>query len=215
LTVEDWNRPPPESSAADIVTSWLPRAFAASSRRPAPDSPSVRLSLSGEGGGEWDFCATEQELQVSAREPGWRRGREDNEPGIWLRQSVPDFMALLREDPDLPTLLPPEIGIMSLLCIDDAQMSLLGKIDGRLKLEVAGRRRRRWALDVAFGPAGMRAGRPRSTVRVDSHTCEELSSGAIVVLQALLAGRLQVEGDRALAMQTAMLMGSVQRGRSS
>jgi hypothetical protein len=215
VAVEDWNRPPPEASATDIVTSWLPRAFSASSRRPSPDSPSVRLSLSGEGGGEWDLCATEQELQVSTREPGWRRGREDDEPGIWLRQSVPDFLALLRADPDLPALLPPEIGIMNLLCIDDSQMSLLGNIDGRLKLEVEGRRRRRWALDVAFGPAGMRAGRPRSTVRVDSRTCEDLASGTLVVLQALLAGRLQVEGDRALAMQAAMLMGSVQRGRSS
>jgi hypothetical protein len=213
--MEDWNRPPPESSAADIVTSWLPRAFTASSRRPSPDSPNVRLSLSGEGGGEWDLWATEQELRVSAREPVLRRGREDDEPGIWLRQCVPDFLALLRDDPDLPTLLPTEIGIMSLLCIDDAQMSLLNNIDGRLKLEVEGRRRRRWALDVAFGPAGMRAGRPRTTVRVDSRTCEELANGAIVVLQALLAGRLQVEGDRGLAMQAAMLMGSVQRGRSS
>jgi hypothetical protein len=213
--VEDWNRPPSDSSATDIVTSWLPRAFAASSRRPSSDSPSVRLSLSGEGGGEWDLRATEQELQVEARAPGWRRGREDDEPGIWLRQSVPDFLALLREDPDLPALLSPDIGIMSLLCVDDAQMALLGNIDGRLKLEVEGRRRRRWALDVAFGPAGMRAGRPRSTVRVDSRTCEELANGAIVVLQALLAGRLQVEGDRALAVQAAMLMGSVQRGRSS
>ncbi len=212
--VDNWNRPPPELAATDIVTTWLPRAFAASSRRPSPDSPNVRLSLSGEGGGEWDLCATAEELRVSARAPGWRRGRDDDEPGIWMRQTVPDFLALLRDDPDLPTLLPPELGVMSLLCIDDAQMSLLGNIDGRLKLEVEGRRRRRWALDVAFGPAGMRAGRPRSTVRVDSRTCEELASGAMVVLQALLAGRLQVEGDRALAMQIAMLLNSVQRGQN-
>jgi ubiquinone biosynthesis protein UbiJ len=32
-------------------------------------------------------------------------------------------------------------------------------------------------------------------------------------LPALLAGRLQVEGDRALVMQVVMLAGSVQRGR--
>jgi putative sterol carrier protein len=55
----------------------------------------------------------------------------------------------------------------------------------------------------------MRAGRPRSTVRVDSRTCEELSRGTLVPLQALLAGRLQVEGDRALVMQVVMLVGSV------
>jgi putative sterol carrier protein len=59
----------------------------------------------------------------------------------------------------------------------------------------------------------MRAGHPRATVRVDSRTCEELSNGTLAALPALLAGRLQVEGDRALVMQVVMLAGSAQRGR--
>jgi hypothetical protein len=118
---------------------------------------------------------------------------------------------LLRDDPDLPALLQPEVGVMDLLCVDEGKVDLLAKIDGRLSFEIEGRRRRRWAIDVAFGPSGMRAGRPRSTVRVDSRTCEELSQGTLAPLQALLAGRLQIEGDRALVMQVVMLVGAVRR----
>jgi hypothetical protein len=122
---------------------------------------------------------------------------------------VADFLVLFRDDPDLPALLPPDTDVMDLLCVDEGKVALLLQIDGRISFEIQGRRRRRWAIDVAFGRSGMRAGRPRSTVRVDSRTCEELSRGTLVPLQALLAGRLQVEGDRALVMQVVMLVGSV------
>jgi len=121
---------------------------------------------------------------------------------------VADFLALFRDEPDLPSLLPPETDVMDLLCLDEGRIGLLAQIDGRISVEIHGRRRRRWTLDVAFGPSGMRAGRPRSTVRVDSRTCEELSNGTLAALQALLAGRLQVEGDRALVMQVVMLVGA-------
>jgi putative sterol carrier protein len=61
-------------------------------------------------------------------------------------------------------------------------------------------------VDAAFGPAGMRAGRPRTTVSIDSGTCEKLAARALTPLQALLAGRLRVDGDRVLAMQVLMLV---------
>jgi hypothetical protein len=213
-------RPPADISASEIIESWLPRAFAAALRRPPPDSPSLRVTLSGQGGGEWDLCATEESLIVQRREPGPRhRPRPDSEvdhdPDIWLRQGVADFLALFLEEPDLPSLLPPEADVMDLLCIDQGRIGLLAQIDGRVAFEIQGRRRRRWTVDVAFGPSGMRAGRPRSTVRVDSRTCEELAAGALGPLQALLAGRLLVEGDRALVMQVVMLLSAVRRSHES
>ncbi|HJX66012.1 MAG TPA: SCP2 sterol-binding domain-containing protein [Polyangia bacterium] len=203
------SRPPADMPAEEIIESWLPRAFAAAARRPPPDSPSVRVTLSGPGGGTWDVCVSEDALTVERREPGARHG----DPDIWLRQSANDYLAFFRDDPDLPALLPPDTDVMDLLCVDEGKLDLLAHIDGRIAVEIQGRRRRRWGLDVAFGPSGMRAGRPRSTVRVDSRTCEELSNGALAALQALVAGRLQVEGDRALVMQVVMLAGSVQRSR--
>jgi len=226
--VSGWSRPPADVPASEIIASWLPRAFAAASRRPPPDSPSVRVTLSGQGGGDWDLCATEETLIVKPRElrprhgPDSSRGAEgrsepsqsSHDAAVWVRQSVADFLALFREEPDLPALLPPDTDVMDLLCVDEGRISLLAQIDGRISVEIQGRRRRRWTLDVAFGPSGMRAGRPRSTVRVDSRTCEELASGTLSALQALLAGRLQIEGDRALVMQVVMLVGAVRRSRT-
>jgi hypothetical protein len=204
----EWNRPPLELAAGQIIESWLPRAYAAAPRRLPPDSPSVRVTLSGQGGGDWDLCASEEALSVERRPPGPQRG---SNPDIWIRQSVADFLALLRDDPDLPALLQPDADVMDLLCVDEGKIGLLAQIDGRISFEIEGRRRRRWAIDVAFGPSGMRAGRPRSTVRADSRTCEELSSGTLGPVPALLAGRLQVEGDRALVMQVVTLVGAVRR----
>ncbi|HJX52935.1 MAG TPA: SCP2 sterol-binding domain-containing protein [Polyangia bacterium] len=211
--MSSWGRPPADIPASEIIESWLPRAFAAAPRRPPPDSPTVRVTLSGPGGGDWDLCATEEALIVKPRESRPRHGAH-SDPNIWLRQSAADFLALFREELDLPALLPPDTDLMDLLCVDEGKIDLLAQIDGRISVEIQGRRRRRWALDVAFGPSGMRAGRPRSTVRVDSRTCEELSSGTLAALQALLAGRLQVEGDRALVVKVVMLAGSVHRDRN-
>ena len=240
-----WRRPPADLPAREIIESWLPRAFAAAPRRPPPDSPSVRVTLSGPGGGKWDLCATDEALIVKPREPHvayhrgnawepfdgshdrvgagglcppepergrvWEPSQGSHDCDVWLRQSVADFLALFREEPDLPPLLPLDTGVMDLLCVDEGRIALLAQIDGRISVEIQGRRRRRWTLDVAFGPSGMRAGRPRSAVRVDSRTCEELSNGTLAALQALLTGRLQIEGDRALVMQVVMLVGSVRR----
>ena len=75
-------------------------------------------------------------------------------------------------------------------------------------VEIQGRRRRRFAVDVGFGKAGVSAGRPRTTVRLDAPTFEGLRSGAIPPMQPLVDGRLKIEGDRALAMQLLLLIGS-------
>jgi len=50
-------------------------------------------------------------------------------------------------------------------------------------------------------------------VRADSRTCEELFERHARRLAALLAGRLQVEGDRALVMQVVMLVGAAHGSR--
>lgn len=182
-----------------VIEDWLPQAFAASSRRLPPDSPSVRATLSGPGGGDWHLQAGEDGLHVQARAPG--RWPEDEEPHIWLRQSALDFQAIFHLDPDLPELLPDGACLVDLLCLEGNTLDLVHQLDGRIRVEIEGRRRRRWTLDVAFGRAGRRAGQPRSTVRIDSHTCEKLASGELAPLQALLGGKLVLQGDRTLALQ--------------
>jgi len=95
-----------------------------------------------------------------------------------------------------------------MLFLDAREADALRSVQGRIALELAGQRGRRWTLDIGFGKTGVSAGRPRTTVRVDGATFEGLQSGTIPPMQPLLDGRLVLEGDRALAMQLLLLFGS-------
>ena len=118
----------------------------------------------------------------------------------------PEGCSVIFPHADLFEFLPSSANIVELLSPESQELELLHKLDGRIKFELEGRRRRRWSVDAAFGRAGMLAGRPRTTVIVDSGTCEKLAARAINPLQALLAGRLRVEGDKTFAMQVLMLV---------
>jgi hypothetical protein len=203
------DRPAPGTTPAEFFERWLPDAFASGASEAPADAPLVRVSLSGAAGGEWELQARGRQLTVAAVAVG-PRARSDGRPppGLWIRQSVPDFLAAFEVDPDLPELLPAGWGPLDLLFIDDRDVQLLRQIDGRLLVELNGRRRRRWALDLATGKAGINAGRPRATVRVDAATYEGLKDGSLPPLKALLERKVTVEGDRALAMQALMLLGS-------
>jgi hypothetical protein len=201
VNAPNWDRPPPGIAVPEFFERWLPQAFAASGRRAPADAPTIRASISGAGGGAWDVRAEAGELNVQPadREP----------PDVWIRQSVADLqVGLGTPDPDLPELLPPGLSAQDVLFVDPRDIELLRQISGRLLFEVEGRRRRRWALDVGFGKAGVSAGRPRATLRIDGTTFEGLRTGKIPPVQPLLDGRLKVEGDRALAMQLLLLLGS-------
>jgi len=194
-------RPPPGISVVDFFASWLPEAFAASGRPAPADAPVVRASISGDGGGAWDLRARDSTLAVD------KAGREP--PDVWLRQSAVDLLAAVSvPDPDLPVLIPPGWSPLDLLFLDPRDIELMRQVSGRIAVEIEGRRRRRWTLDMAFGAAGVSAGRPRTTVRVDGATFEGLRTGAIPPMQPLFDGRLKLEGDRALAMQLLLLLGS-------
>jgi hypothetical protein len=196
-----WDRPPAGITVVDFFERWLPEAFAASGRRAPSDAPLVRATISGDGGGAWELCADGDGLTVAAP------GRES--PDVWLRQSVADLLAALSApDPDLPELMPAGWSALDLLFLDPRDVEMLRQVTGRVLLEIEGRRRRRWAMDVAFGPAGVSAGRARATVRLDGATFDGLRARTIAPMQPLLDGRLKVEGDRALAMQLLLLFGS-------
>jgi SCP-2 sterol transfer family len=199
--METWDRPPPEISVAEFFERWLPTAFARSGRRGVLQGPVIRATISGEGGGAWELCASEERLIV---EPPDRAA-----PDVWVRQSAADLRtALGAPDPDLPVLIPPGWSALDLLFLDPRDVELLRQVSGRVALELGGKRRRRWTLDVAFGAAGVAAGRPRATVRVDATTFDGLRTGIIPPMQPLLDGRLKIEGDRGLAMQLMLLLGS-------
>ena len=198
------SRPPAGASATAILESWLPEIFASAGKAIQGTSPRLRLSLTGPEGGEWGLQIVDGEFVAErcTRSIGLRR----DDPDIWIRQSAGDFLAVPFPSDDLFELLPPTVDVVDLLCPDSQEMELLEKLDGRIKFELEGRRRRRWAVDAAFGRSGMRAGRPRTTVSIDSGTCEKLAAHTLSPLQALLGGRLRVDGDKAFAMQVLMLV---------
>jgi hypothetical protein len=198
---ESWDRPPPDVAAAELFERWLPQAFVAAGLRAPPGAPRLRVSISGGGGGAWDLDATGETLSVASA------GRAA--PDIWLRLTEPDLrVALGADDPDLPAIAPPGWSMRDLLIVQPADVDLVRQISGRIAIEIQGRRRRRWVLDVGFGAGGVSAGRPRTTVRLDAPTFEGLRGGAVAPMQPLLDGRLKIEGDRALAMQLLLLVGS-------
>src|SRR5579863_6444236 len=191
---ESWDRPPPDIEVAAFFERWLPAAFARSRRRGPVEAPVVRASISGQGGGAWELSARDDVLSVTAP------GREP--PDVWVRQSAADLRAALgASDPDLPVQIPPGWSALDLLFLDPRDVEMMRQVSGRVALELEGKRRRRWAVDVGFGSAGVTAGRPRSVVRVDGATFDGLRTGAIPPMQPLFDGRLKIEGDRPLAMQ--------------
>src|SRR5258708_15414048 len=212
MSSSPWDRPPTGIAVADFFRDWLPQAFRASGRT-APDSaPLVRASISGDAAGPstWDLQAGGDELTVTALPPGPGAPTPSastpsastpsaSTPDVWLRQTAADLLAALSPvpDPDLPELLPPGWSVLDLLFLDPRDIELLRQVSGRVLVEVAGRRRRRWAFDVGFGPAGVSAGRPRSTIRLDGATFDGLRNGSVPPMQPLLDVRLQLEGDRA------------------
>lgn len=199
--MQSWDRPPPEIAPSELFERWLPAAFAAAEQHAPADTPVIRVSVSGTGGGGWDLAARDDQLIVSA--PG------RTPPDVWIRLAIADLrVALGAPDPDLPQLLAAGASFGEALLIEPRDVDLVRQISGRLLLEIEGKRRRRWALDVGFGKAGVSAGRPRSTLRLDGTTFEGLRAGTIPPMQPLLDGRLKIEGDRALAMQLMLLAGS-------
>jgi len=195
-----WNRPPAGIAIAEFFETWLPAAYVATERRAPTDAPVVRATLSGPTGGAWDLQADDDHLVI---EPA---GREP--PDVWLRQSAADFRAAFDGDPDLPELLPAGYSALDLLFLDPRDIELLRQVQGRVLVELSGRRARRWSFDVAFGRAGVTAGRARTTVRLDGATFEGLMNATLNPMQPLLDGRLKLEGDRQLGLQLLLLLGS-------
>ncbi len=167
-----------------------------------PDCPRLRVTIkSAPGLPEIDLL-----FEVSEADMTCSSAFKPDDADVWVRLSQADFCALLHGDPDLPALVPADRDLIDLMVVDAADLDRFAQLSGRLALEVQGRKRRRFCLDVAFGSAGFKAGRPRSTISIDGPALEGLVNGSKAPLQALLEGRVRVDGDRALAMQALMLV---------
>ena len=77
VTSSSTSRPPAGAGAATILETWLPEVFAGSHPQWEGSSPTLRLSLSGPGGGEWEMQIVDGQIQVARllRSLGARRGQ--------------------------------------------------------------------------------------------------------------------------------------------
>jgi hypothetical protein len=194
-------RPPPGLAAPTFFETWLPEAFLRAGHKGVSNAPTVRVTLSGTDGGDWRVRADEEGLVVTALSPGRHDGVD-----VWLRQSAADFLAAFTPEPDLPELLPAGWTALDLLFLDERDVALLDQMSGRIVLEISGKRRRRWTLDLAFAREGVNAGRARATVQIDGATYDGLRTKTMAPMQALLGGQVKIEGDRTLAMKALMLV---------
>lgn len=198
-------RPDPALSTRDVLCTWLPERFASSARSMPPDCPRLRVTIKGE---------VDVLYSVSGSEMSVSETFAPDDADVWVRLNAADFRALLHGDPDLPPLVPEHRDLIDLMVVDAVALDAFTQLSGRLALEITGRKRRRFVLDVAFGAAGFKAGRPRSTVSIEGAALEGLMNGTKAPLQALLENRVRVEGDRGLAMQALMLLAAQTARRS-
>ena len=200
--MESWDRPPPDIEVAAFFEQWLPEAFAKSGRRGPLEGPVVRASISGEGGGAWELFVHEDVLE--RERAGARAARRLGAPvdrrsarRRWARP-IPICPSSSRRG-GRRSICCSSIRATSRCCVRSRGAS---RSSSRASDGGAG------PSTSAFGAAGVAAGRPRSVVRVDGATFDGLRTGAIPPMQPLFDGRLKIEGDRALAMQLLLLLGS-------
>lgn len=193
----EFNRPPSDISPSQFFTSWLPaeyerlRAEAGSDVKP-PDGTMV-IQLEGADGGVWSISATGGTLSVSEGEPGTIDLR--------ITQSVDDFRMLLSGANDADVL-PPGASPVQMLLQGSAMGDALATVKGTLVFEVPGLAGRTFSTRVAFQDQAD----PNATISVGAETLQAMRSGALPPPQAFFAGKIQISGDQAFAMQVGMAL---------
>lgn len=198
-------RPPSDITPKDFFESFLPREYERlkPSSGATPPDIKVQIQLSGEGGGTWVLSLQGGALTVSTQAVP--------DAAITLSQSVEDWRVVtvgVAQGPDLT--LPSGMSIESLLNVPPAIQQALATTKGTLRVEIPGFLGRTFGLGITFHGAAQ----PAATLSVDAETLAQIRSGALPAPQAFFAGKIQLSGDTAFAMQLIMtIMAQAQAGR--
>ena len=193
--------------AAEFLEDWLPRAFAAAE---VPDEVKavdleLGVQLEGEGGGEWLFQLLNGSLDVRAasREAAaftlvqtvadWRGALWEGRGGAIGKGASSVFRpaALAGVDTASGGLLKPP---------GPAALAQMRALDGLLSLVVTGAEGGDWGVRFKLGPGEIPA-EPNTRVTLSADDAAALERGELNPIEALMAGRIQVDGDIALLMQ--------------
>lgn len=191
------NRPPKDITPQAFFETWMPSEYnrIKSELRQTPPDMTVRVELSGDGGGVWTLAIKGGAFQVTSGTTG--------DAQLVLKQSVEDWRIISAGgDSDI------DIGAGSIdkLIANPAANQVLRTTKGTLRFEVGGVQGRTLAADLTFNNAAA----PAATIKVDASTLAEIRSGALPAPQAFFAGKVQILGEAALAMQIGMALMPVQ-----
>lgn len=198
-------RPPRDITPKDFFESFLPKEYdrLKPSGGPTPPNIKVETRLEGEGGGTWVLTLANGALTVSAGSVA--------DADITLMQSVDDWRVVTAGVSDGPELTLPEgFSIERLLNVPPAIQQILASTKGSLRLEIPGFLGRTFGLGIMFHGGAQ----PAAMISVDAETLAQIRSGALPAPQAFFAGKIQLSGDTAFAMQLVMaIMAQVQAPR--
>lgn len=194
----DFQRPPSDIAPSQFFTSWLPAEYerlrAAADTDASPPDGTMVVQLEGEGGGTWAIRAEGGALSASEGDGG---GPID----LRLTQSVEDFRLLLSAGGEAD-IVPAGASPVQVLLNGSALGDALAEVKGTLVFEVPGLAGRTFSTRAAFQDQA----EPSATISVDAETLEAMRSGALPPPQAFFAGKIQIAGDQAFAMQVGMAL---------
>lgn len=192
-------------AVSEFMESWFPTAFGEAELPPGADDVQVKLGvkLDGEGGGEWLFHIEGRQMRV---EPGSRSGA-----AFTIVQSVEDWRGALWEGrggaigKGAATMFRPgEAASQSAAGAPGAPsagaLGEMEKLDGVIRMVVAGGEGGDWSVDFKLGPGDIPA-EPTTTITVSAEDAAAMDTGELDPMTAFMSGRMQVAGDMTLMMQ--------------
>ncbi len=188
------NRPPSDITPKEFFENFVPKEFervAAASAASSPDM-SAEVTLSGDGGGTWTLALSGGKLNVTA-------GAADS-PDVAVTQSVEDWRAITVGGDGGPDLTPPDGISIEHWFVNPAIQQALRDAKGTLRFEIPGFGDRTFSATLMFHGAA----EPTATISVDADTVAQMRDGSLPAPQAFFAGKIEISGDSAFAMQIGM-----------
>jgi len=191
---------------ADLLEGYLPRAWAKAGLAKALGGEELRLGLhlAGRGGGDWLIELRADEARVT-------RGSRNGAP-LSLVQSVQDWRGALWEgrggalgaraaelfrnggSPGQSRWAPVRAAPLARALAD------LGALDGLLRLVVTGGKGGDWSLALRVGPGALPEA-PTATLSLAAEDAAALLARELSPLEALLSGRLRLDGEMGFLLQ--------------
>ncbi|MCG8420062.1 MAG: SCP2 sterol-binding domain-containing protein [Proteobacteria bacterium] len=194
------SRPPNDITPARFFETWLPAQYQqlAADLELSPPDISVHVELTGQSGGTWTLVLAGGTLAVNSG--------TGPDADLMFVQSVDDWRTITTGEGLDPRFdLAAESSSLDKLLVHPAlhQMaSSVSNIKGTVDFEIRGAGPETLSARMIFHGAA----EPHATISVAAETLAEIRDGQTTAPEAYFAGKFQVDGDAALAMQLGMLL---------